>query len=89
MCCLKIAALPLISGKPTVTILSNLPGLVKVSGFLDNIELSRIAEFESSFLAYLKANNEGILASIREKGQLTKEELAELKSTTESFVSTF
>ncbi|KAL6932863.1 ATP synthase subunit alpha, mitochondrial [Hanseniaspora guilliermondii] len=60
-----------------------------VSGYLDNIELSRIAEFESSFLAYLKANNEGILASIREKGQLTKEELAELKSTTESFVSTF
>ncbi|KAL6928094.1 Alpha subunit of the F1 sector of mitochondrial F1F0 ATP synthase [Hanseniaspora valbyensis] len=60
-----------------------------VGGYLDNVELSRIAEFETSFLSYLKANHEGVLAAIREKGQLTKEELAELKTATETFIATF
>ncbi|CCE65193.1 hypothetical protein TPHA_0K00590 [Tetrapisispora phaffii CBS 4417] len=60
-----------------------------VNGYLDNIELSRVAEFESSFLAYLKANHETILSTIRDKGELNKDLLATLKSATESFVATF
>lgn len=60
-----------------------------VNGYLDNIDLGRIAEFESSFLAYLKSNHENILNDIRDKGELTKDLLATLKSATESFVATF
>ncbi|AMD20477.1 HDL267Cp [Eremothecium sinecaudum] len=60
-----------------------------VNGHLDKIELSRIAEFEKEFLAYLKASHEDILSSIRETGELSKESLATLKAATESFVSTF
>ncbi|QID83246.1 Alpha subunit of the F1 sector of mitochondrial F1F0 ATP synthase [Saccharomyces pastorianus] len=60
-----------------------------VNGHLDNIELSRIGEFESSFLSYLKSNHDELLTEIREKGELSKELLASLKSATESFVATF
>lgn len=60
-----------------------------VNGYLDNIDINRIAEFESSFLSYLKSNHEEILAGIREKGELTKELMDKLKSATESFVATF
>lgn len=60
-----------------------------VNGYIDKIELSRVAEFESSFLAYLKANHEEVLNSIRDKGELPKDLLEKLKSATESFVATF
>ncbi|SCU83634.1 LAFA_0D04742g1_1 [Lachancea sp. 'fantastica'] len=60
-----------------------------VNGYLDNIELNRIAEFENTFLPYLKSNHEDIVSAIREKGELSKELLASLKSATESFVATF
>ncbi|EJS44603.1 atp1p [Saccharomyces arboricola H-6] len=60
-----------------------------VNGHLDNIELSRIGEFESSFLSYLKSNHDDLLTTIREKGELSKELMASLKSATESFVATF
>ncbi|CCH62758.1 hypothetical protein TBLA_0I00990 [Henningerozyma blattae CBS 6284] len=60
-----------------------------VNGFLDNIELSRIAEFEAAFLPYLKADYPEILNSIKEKGVLSDELMASLKTATESFVATF
>lgn len=60
-----------------------------VNGYLDSVDISRIAEFESSFLSYLKSNHEEILAGIREKGELTKDLMNTLKSATESFVATF
>lgn len=60
-----------------------------VNGYLDSIDINRIAEFESSFLSYLKSNHEEILTGIREKGELTKELMDKLKSATESFVATF
>lgn len=60
-----------------------------VNGYLDSIDINRIAEFESSFLSYLKSNHEEILIGIREKGELTKELMDKLKSATESFVATF
>lgn len=60
-----------------------------VNGFLDNIEISRIHEFEKSFLQYLETNHENILATIRDKGVLTDELMDSLKSATESFVATF
>ncbi len=60
-----------------------------VNGFLDAVALDRIGEFETEFLASLKANNTEILDAIREKGQLSDELLGKLKSATEQFVATF
>lgn len=60
-----------------------------VNGYLDSIALDKIGEFEQSFLSYLKSNEPEILTAIKEKGELSKENLDKLKSATESFVSSF
>ncbi|KAK6463254.1 F1F0-ATPase complex, F1 alpha subunit [Scheffersomyces coipomensis] len=60
-----------------------------VNGFLDNVALERIGEFEESFLAHLKSNETEILEAIKTKGELSKELLEKLRATTESFVATF
>ena len=60
-----------------------------VNGFLDDIEISRIGEFEESFMSSLKANQPEIIDAIRNKGELSKEELESLKAATESFVASF
>lgn len=60
-----------------------------VNGFLDNVEVSRIGEFEAAFMSSLKSNNPEILEAIKNKGELSKDELASLKSATESFVASF
>ena len=60
-----------------------------VNGFLDNIALDRIGEFEEAFLGHLKSNEAGILEAIKTKGELSKDELEHLRKVTEEFVSTF
>jgi len=60
-----------------------------VNGFLDDIALERIGEFESSFLPYLQANEPEILEAIKTKGELSKELLEKLKESTKAFVATF
>lgn len=60
-----------------------------VNGYLDKIPVNDVGRYESEFLAYLKANESEILTTISEKGELTKELLAKLKSATETFSSNF
>lgn len=60
-----------------------------VNGFLDSIPLEKIEEFETAFLSSLKANNADILDAIREKGQLSDDLLAKLRTATEQFAATF
>lgn len=60
-----------------------------VNGFLDNIPVNEVGRFESEFLAYLKANESEILTAIVEKGELSKELLAKLKSAAETFSANF
>lgn len=60
-----------------------------VNGFLDDVALDRLAEFEESFASHLKSNEPEILDAIREKGELSKELLEKLRATTESFVASF
>ncbi|ONH74101.1 ATP synthase subunit alpha, mitochondrial [Pichia kudriavzevii] len=60
-----------------------------VNGYLDKLPLDKIGQFETEFLAYLKANETEILNAIKTEGQLSKELLAKLKAATESFVATF
>ncbi|PSK39953.1 ATP synthase subunit alpha, mitochondrial [Candidozyma pseudohaemuli] len=60
-----------------------------VNGYLDNVDVSRVGEFEEAFLSSLKSNNPEILDAIREKGELSKEDLESLKKATESFAASF
>ncbi|QPG75567.1 Alpha subunit of the F1 sector of mitochondrial F1F0 ATP synthase [Brettanomyces nanus] len=60
-----------------------------VNGFLDDFPADRVGEFEAKYLAYLKANHAPILDTIRDKGVLSKEDLAQLKSASQDFVATF
>ena len=60
-----------------------------VNGFLDNVALDRIGEFEEAFLGHLKSNETGILDAIKTKGELSKDELEKLRKVTEEFVASF
>lgn len=60
-----------------------------VNGFLDNVAIERLGEFEESFLSHLKTNESEILTAIKEKGELSSELLDKLKSVTESFSASF
>ncbi|AQZ15498.1 ATP1 (YBL099W) [Zygosaccharomyces parabailii] len=59
------------------------------NGYLDNIEVKRVNEFERSFLSYVNTNHGDVMDAIREKGQLDDALLGKIKSITESFVATF
>ncbi|KAK9478182.1 P-loop containing nucleoside triphosphate hydrolase protein [Lipomyces japonicus] len=60
-----------------------------VNGYLDNIPVDKVGQFETEFISYLRTNQSAFLDEIASKGELSKEALATLKSATESFVSTF
>lgn len=60
-----------------------------VNGFLDDVPLDRLEEFETEFLASLKANNTEIINAIRDQGALSDEMIGKLKSATEQFTATF
>merc|ERR1712080_55520 len=60
-----------------------------VNGFLDNIAVDRVGEFEEAYISSLKSNQPEILEAVREKGELSKDDLEKLKSATESFVASF
>ncbi|ODV80895.1 F1F0-ATPase complex, F1 alpha subunit [Suhomyces tanzawaensis NRRL Y-17324] len=60
-----------------------------VNGFLDEVAIERIGEFEESFLSHLKSDAPEILDAVREKGELSKELLEKLKSVTEAFAASF
>lgn len=56
-------------------------------GFLDNVELERVPEFEWRLLQYMKANKQYILDSIKEKKDI--ENVDELNSIIEEFKAKF
>ena len=60
-----------------------------VNGFLDNIPIEKLTQFEDDFLNHLKTNETDILNTIHEKGELSKEVLEKLRSVTESFSSSY
>lgn len=60
-----------------------------VNGYLDQVPLERIAEFEESFLSTLKSDAPEVIEAIKTKGELSKDELAKLKASTESFAASF
>lgn len=60
-----------------------------VNGYLDNVPVDKIGEFEEAFLSSLKSNNSDILEAIKTKGELSKENLDALKAATEAFAASF
>ena len=60
-----------------------------VNGYMDNLDLSKISEYESGLMEYLSANNQAILDSISSTGKIDESLNKELKSAIESFASTF
>src|SRR6266851_3919501 len=60
-----------------------------VRGYLDKVEIANVNRFEASLLAELRAKAPDILASIRDKRELTSETEEKLKTFVENFTKTF
>ncbi len=59
------------------------------SGLLDPLPLARVREFETGLLALTRSDHKDVLDEIREKGELSDELQAKLKSILETFAKNF
>jgi len=57
-------------------------------GFLDDIDVNKIVDFEQAMLSYMNAEQSALLAKINEKGDYNKDIAASIKSALETFKST-
>ncbi|PWW79308.1 ATP synthase F1, alpha subunit [Tuber magnatum] len=60
-----------------------------VNGHLDNVPVNKIGRFEEDFLAHLRTNESGLLATINKEGALSPEIEAKLKGVIVAFVQSF
>lgn len=60
-----------------------------VNGYLDNVPVNKVLQWEADFLAHLKSNESGLLATIDKEGSISKETDAKMKEVTESFTKSF
>jgi F-type H+/Na+-transporting ATPase subunit alpha len=60
-----------------------------VNGYLDKLPLSKVAEFESSFLATLRSKHGDLLDSVRTSKDLSDADGAKLKAATDAFSASF
>ncbi|PFH60478.1 hypothetical protein XA68_10868 [Ophiocordyceps unilateralis] len=60
-----------------------------INGYLDSVPVDKILQWESDYLAHLKANESDLLATIDREGALSKDLEARLKEVTQSFVKSF
>ena len=60
-----------------------------VNGYLDNIPVNKILQWESDYLAHLKTNESDLLATIDKEGSLSKDLEARLKDVTQNFIKSF
>lgn len=60
-----------------------------VRGHLDKLEPNKITRFEQAFLQHIRAQHQGVLQEIREKGQLSDALDKQLTSIVQSFVEQF
>jgi F-type H+-transporting ATPase subunit alpha len=57
-------------------------------GFLDDVPVNKVVDFESSMLAYMNAEHSTLLDKINEKGDFNDEIAKSIKSALETFKST-
>jgi F-type H+-transporting ATPase subunit alpha len=62
---------------------------IGTKGHLDSVPVADIGRFEREFLEYLRRNQEGILAEIRDTGKLPDETAERLASVVEEFKKEF
>ena len=60
-----------------------------VNGYMDEIDIDKISDYERDMLEYLSVNHQSILDSIVEKGKIEEAVETELKEGLEAFSSTF
>ncbi|KAI8725073.1 ATP synthase subunit alpha [Fusarium sp. LHS14.1] len=60
-----------------------------VNGYLDNVPVAKILQWESDFLAHLKTNEADLIATIDKEGALSKETEAKLRDVVQTFVKSF
>lgn len=60
-----------------------------INGYLDNVPVGKILQWESDFLSHLKTNESDLLATIDKEGALSKDLEARLKETVQSFTKSF
>lgn len=60
-----------------------------VNGFLDQVPVGKILQWESDFLGHLKTNESDLLATIDKEGALSKELESRLKDVVVSFTKSF
>ncbi|OGE28752.1 F0F1 ATP synthase subunit alpha [Candidatus Daviesbacteria bacterium RIFCSPHIGHO2_01_FULL_40_11] len=60
-----------------------------INGFLDEIEVEKVKEFEGKYIAYLKLREKKLLSEIAEKKELDEKMIKELEKTTKEFVGIF
>ena len=60
-----------------------------VKGYLDNVEIENITNYEKELVEYLSANNQGMLNNIASSGKLDDANEKELQGALDSFTKTF
>ena len=59
------------------------------NGYLDDLEMTDVAQFESEFLAYMERNHADILKAIVDTGELSDELIEQLSTAAQSFKDGF
>jgi len=60
-----------------------------VNGYMDNVDLAKIGDYESGLMDYLSANNQEVLDSISNAGKMDEKTETSLKSALENYSNTF
>jgi F-type H+-transporting ATPase subunit alpha len=60
-----------------------------VNGFLDQVPVAKILQWESDFLAHLKTNEAELIATIEKEGAISKELEARLRDVISTFTKSF
>lgn len=60
-----------------------------VNGYLDSVPVNKVLQWESDYLAHLKANEPELLATLDREGAISKETEAKLKEVTPAFIKSF
>ncbi len=60
-----------------------------VNGYLDQVPVAKILQWEADFLAHLKTNETDLIATIDKEGSISKELEAKLKDVVQAFTKSF
>ena len=60
-----------------------------VNGYMDNVDLAKIGDYESGLMDYLSANNQEVLDSISNAGKMDEKTETSLKGALENYSNTF